>query len=164
GCGGKKQEGAAAGGASSGTAPASGDAAPTVVDTMADDAMPVVVDAAAAPAPPDTFLVVTSAVVPGKLVATARGGAAALSALAGARVELRGDSGRVCEATVGAIVDGPRCVGRTPLVELVDHDAPCDDAFYAVAPGRALAATKVGKATPEIEAAATAYWDEGTGR
>jgi hypothetical protein len=170
-CGGKKQEGAAASG---GSAPAVSDAAAATaaaldassVTAVSIDAAADVVDAApAAAAPTETFLVVTDAVVPGKLVATARGDAAAVTALSGTRVELRGDGGRVCEATVGGVVPSPRCVGgKTTLVELVDPDGPCAGALYGVTPGRTLKTTKVQKASTEIETAASSDWDANTGR
>jgi hypothetical protein len=173
-CSGKKQDGATASG--SGTGTGSADAAQvTAVSLDAAAGVTGTVDAAAeitgtndaAPAsaaPTGAFLVVTDAVVAGKLVATARGDAAALTKLAGARVEVRGDGGRVCEATVGSLVPSPPCVGKTPLVELVDPDGPCTGGLYAVAPGTKLATTKVQKASPEIETAATSDWDANVGR
>lgn len=168
-CGGKKEPAPAAAPARDAAVALDAVAAPIdgapAIDAAAIDA--AAIDAAVARAAPlGAFVIVATDEKTGKPMAATVGREAALQALAGTRLELRDERGRVCEATIGPVMPREGCQRwyPTPVAELVELSGPCGAAFYGVPPGTTLATVKVSKATRELELAAEAVFDEGTGR
>lgn len=158
-CGGKRDE----------PTPAASAPVVAVIDAPPPPPAPVIDAGLDAPrahaAPVGTFVVVTPDVVADTLVAATIGDEAAIGQLAGVRLELRDETGRVCEATIGPMLPRDQCLrSGARVAELIDRSGDCGGGFYGVTPGATVATVKVGKATPAIEAAAGAAFDEDTGR
>jgi hypothetical protein len=158
--------GAAGSGATTGTEIGTAGSAEPAGDTRPTDATeagtPAPSDASGAatgrpaqPAPPGAFVIVTARAKAGKLLVTAAPDSAKLGELAGSRMAMFDDRGRVCAATIGAVIDAASCPGRTPAAELMELDGACEKAIYGIAEDATLATTRVGKAADPVDRAAT---------
>lgn len=149
--------------------PPAGDAALSRVSdaARAADAVAPTDAAPARPAAPGDLVVVTDRAIPGRWLAAAPGGATRLAALEGVRFALHGDDGAGprCEATIGPVVTGERCLAYTgAAAELVDLSGDCAGAIVGVPPGERLLATRVAAVPADLDALVLEAFDGHTGR